>query len=281
MSTNKPDSFSLIYHITNFFIKLLRLPHHKDQLIMLLKEAEKKQLIDTEALTMIECALYVSELQARDIMIPQSQMVSLDKSQNTETILQLVINSAHSRFPVYNEEKDAVLGILHAKDLLACAQEKDFSHLDITEIIRPAVIVPESKHINTLLNEFRSQRYHMAIVADEYGNIAGLVTIEDVLEQIVGEIEDEHDIEGESNIKRSSNEQYIVKALTPIEDFNEYFDCNLSDDNFDTIGGLIMEKFARMPKSGEKIILDKFEIKVLHADSRRIRILEVIKLRDE
>lgn len=248
-------------------------PQDKDDLLEILREAQENRLLDKEALTMIEGVLQVSEIRVRDIMIPRVQMVVLPRDAELETIFPLVTESAHSRFPVITEDRSEVVGILLAKDLLAQALKDKTQKVE--EIMRPARFIPESKRLNVLLKEFRTERYHMAIVVDEYGTAAGLVTIEDVLEQIVGEIEDEHDFEDEEYIFRRKYQEYTVKALTPIVVFNEYFSADLKDDEFDTIGGLMVHKLEHMPKKGEKVEIDRFCFEVVHADSRRVHLIKL------
>ena len=255
-------------------------PKDKEQLIELLKDAKNRALFDSEALTMIEGVLEVSELQVRDIMIPRAQMVVVGRDDPLDEILPVVVESAHSRFPVIGDHKSEVVGILLAKDLLKYCGDK-VPRFNIRDVLRSAIFVPESKRLNVLLKEFRSSRNHMAIVVDEYGGAAGVVTIEDVLEQIVGEIEDEHDYdEGASILKRSEN-AFTVKAHTGIDDFNDYFGSDFSDDDFDTIGGLVVNALGHLPKRGEIVQLDQFVFKILRADSRRIRLLDVKKESDE
>ena len=213
-------------------------------------------------------------MQVRDIMIPRAQMVTVSRDDSIDDILPVIIESGHSRFPVVGENRDEVVGILLAKDLLRYRFD-DSERFDLRELIRPAVFVPESKRLNVLLKEFRASRNHIAIVVDEYGGVAGMVTIEDVLEQIVGEIADEHDIEEGTFILRRSDTNYIIKALTPIEDFNEYFGTRFSDEEFDTIGGLITHAFGHLPKRGETVQLDHLLFKVVRADNRRVHMLEL------
>ena len=247
----------------------------KDQadLLEVLREAQKKHLLDNDALSMIEGVLQVSEMRVRDIMIPRVQMVVLPKDAELETVYPLVTESAHSRFPVIGEDRSEVVGILLAKDLLA--QSIIGKPKVVQEIMRQAQFIPESKRLNVLLKEFRTNRNHMAIVVDEYGSAAGLVTIEDVLEQIVGEIEDEHDLEEEEYIFRRNETEYTLKALTPIEEFNDYFSVNFADDEFDTIGGMIVHQLEHMPKKGEKIVVDGFQFEVLRADTRRVHLVKL------
>jgi len=255
---------------------LLREPEDRDQLIELLHSSFEKNLLDADALTMIEGVLQVSEMQVRDIMIPRSQMDVIDITDPPEKFIPFVIETAHSRFPVIGENKDDVIGILLAKDLLRYYAGEDFN---VRDMLRPAVFIPESKRLNVLLKEFRSNRNHIAIVVDEYGGVAGMVTIEDVLEQIVGDIEDEYDYdETEDNIFPDTSGRYRVKALTEITDFNEALGVNFSDEEFSTIGGLVVSKFGRLPKRGEQISFDGLKFTVLRADSRRLHSLLLERL---
>lgn len=254
---------------------LLREPQDREQLVELLRDAEQRNLLDAQALAMIEGVLQISEMQVRDIMVPRAQMVIVEEKTELKDFLPAVIESGHSRFPVIGENKDEVIGILLAKDLLAYSNAETQSNFNMREILRPAVFVPESKRLDKLLQEFRRNRNHMAIVVDEYGGVAGLVTIEDVLEQIVGEIEDEYDIDEEGFIKQHSRTQFIVKALTPIEEFNQHFGVQLDNSEFDTIGGLVTHAFGHLPKRGETTQVGQFRFKVLHADNRRIRLLRM------
>jgi magnesium and cobalt transporter len=256
---------------------LMREPEDRDQLVELLRSAYERNLIDADALGMIEGALQVSELQARDIMVPRAQMDMVDLHETPEQILPKVIEAGHSRFPVYGDNKDDIVGVLLAKDLLRYFAGHEFS---VREMLRPAVFVPESKRLNVLLRDFRRNRNHMAIVVDEYGGVAGLITIEDVLEQIVGEIEDEFDFdETEANILLDRNGMYRVKAQTEIASFNETFGTRFSDEEYDTVGGLLLSRFGRLPKRGEEIELDNLKFRVQRADSRRLHSLLVEKLR--
>jgi len=247
----------------------------REQLTIALNEAHKNNVIDHEAFSMIDGALQVAEMQVRDIMIPRSQMIVLEMDSSEEELLNTVVVSAHSRFPVVGDSKDEVIGILLAKDLLPLlinAADKKFT---IRDVLRPAVFIPESKRLNILLKEFRSTRNHIAIVVDEYGGVAGMVTIEDVLEQIVGEIEDEHDFDDDTYIFEHAENRATVKAITPIEDFNEHFKTGFTDDEFDTIGGIVMQALGHVPKRGETVIIGSQEFKVLRASNRRIDLLEV------
>ena len=254
---------------------LLGEPRDREELLQFLRDAQQRNLFDTEALAMIEGVLQVSEMQVRDIMIPRSQIFVVERDAAPEDIMPILVESGHSRFPVIGESRDEIVGILLAKDLLAYFMNGNREHFNIRNTLRPVVFIPESKRLNVLLKDFRSNRNHMAIVVDEYGGVAGLVTIEDVLEQIVGEIVDESDIEEEEFIKKHSETRYNVKALTPIDEFNEYFKSDFADEEFDTIGGLILKQFGHLPKRGETIVLDKWQFSVLRADNRRIYLLEV------
>ena len=256
---------------------LIREPKDREQLMAVLRDAEERDILSAEMLRMIESVLQVSEMQVRDVMIPKSQMVMIEHDISLETILPLVIESGHSRFPVVNTHHDDVIGILLAKDLLKYCFQKETKHFNIQDSLRPAVFVPQSKRLDILLREFRANRNHMAIVIDEYGHVAGLVTIEDVLEQIVGEIEDEYDIDEDDEIKKHADGYYIVKATTTIDDFNEYFNTEFSDEEFDTIGGLVLKGFGHLPKRGEVLKFENYRFKVLHSDNRRIHLLEVMK----
>ncbi len=254
-------------------------PQDQEDLLEILREAQKKRLLDSDALSMIEGVLQVSEMRVRDIMIPRIQMVVVPKDAELETIFPLVLEFGHSRFPVIEEDRSKVVGILMAKDLLPHALQDKTKKVE--EIMRPPSVVPESKRLNVLLKEFRTERNHMAIVVDEYGMAAGLVTIEDVLEQIVGEIEDEHDSGEEEYIHQRSKREFTLKALTPIEDFNEYFSADLDDEECDTIGGFIVQQLERLPKKGEKLEFGRFRFEVLRADNRRIHLLKLKLKKDK
>ena len=253
-------------------------PEDREDLLELLKTAHKRKLIEQDALSMIEGVLQVSELRVRDITTPRSQMVVVPRDAEIETVFPLVAESAHSRYPVIGEDRTEVIGILLVKDLLLHGL-RDRTQL-VRDIMRPALYVPESKRLNVLLREFRATRSHMAIVVDEYGAAAGLVTIEDVLEQIVGDIEDEHDFGDEEYIFRKNDREFTLKALTPIEDFNEYFAADFEDDEFDTIGGLIVHHLGHVPKRGEKAELGRFRFIVLRTDGRRVELLKLVLLED-
>ena len=232
--------------------------------------AAENEVIDQDACSIIERAMQVSDMQTRDIMIPRSQMVLIKAECTLEDILPLIISSAHSRYPVIGDSPDDVLGILLAKDLLPIILETGKSDFKIDKLLRPSMVVPESKRLNVLLREFRENRNHMAIVIDEYGGVAGLVTIEDVLEEIVGEIEDETDERVDRSIQMINEKEYMVKALTPIDEFNHYFACNFSDEEFDTVGGLVIQAFGHMPVRHETTTVNDFAFEVVKADQRKI-----------
>ena len=255
-------------------------PQDREAVLDDLREASERGLLDADALEMLEGVIAVGDLQVRDIMVPRSQMTVLARDDGAERLLPVVVESGHSRFPVIGEDRDQVIGILLAKDLLRYYAENAAGDFDIREVIRPAVFVPESKRLNVLLKEFRKNRHHMAIVVDEYGGVAGLVTIEDVIEQIVGDIADEYDVEEDQPIRRDGERQYTVRALTRIAEFNEYFATRFSDADFDTIGGLVAHAFGRVPRRGDSVRLDELEFRVLRADRRRIELLKVITPRD-
>jgi len=248
-------------------------PQDREDLLDIFREAEEKRLLDKYALTMLEGVLQVSEQRASDVMVPRKKMVVLHRDALLETVYPIVIESGHSRFPVITDDKSEVVGILLAKDLLAHALDKKETTVDA--IMRPATVVPESKRLNVLLKDFRAKHNHMAIVVDEYAAVAGVVTIEDVLEQIVGDIEDEHDLAEEEYITQKNEKEFIVQALTPIEDFNEYFSTDFDTDEFDTVGGFIMGRLEHMPKNGEKVIEGNFRFEVLKADGRRVHLLKL------
>src|SRR5687768_3004277 len=264
---------SLLERLSAF---IMREPEDREQLIELLHSSHERNLLDADALAMIEGVLQVSELQARDIMVPRSQMDVIDIGEAPDKFIPFVIQTAHSRFPVTGGNKDDILGILLAKDLLRYyAGEEEF---DVREMLRPAVFIPEAKRLNVLLREFRASRNHMAIVIDEYGGVAGLVTIEDVLEQIVGDIEDEYDFdEASDNILPEPGGRYRVKALTQISDFNAAFGSKFPDEAADTIGGFLIKHIGRLPKRGETATVDGLRFQVLRADSRRVYTLLVDK----
>lgn len=257
-------------------------PSTREELVDLIQDAEHRDLIDIDTKEMIEGVLDVAELKVRDIMIPRSQMVTIDKNQSVEEFLPIVIQTQHSRYPVVSENKDHIEGILLAKDLLAYGFHLVDEPFSLEQVMRPAVIVPESKRVDALLKEFRSKRYHMAIVVDEYGGVSGLVTIEDILEEIVGDIEDETDEdESRGDIRRISAHRFNVKALTAIEDFNDYFRTDFADDEYDTIGGLVAHNFGHLPEVGESLFIGDLNFKVTAADRRRIQQLQVTLPADE
>jgi magnesium and cobalt transporter len=273
MESDSSPKPSLLERISHW---LMREPEDREQLIELLHGAYENSLMDADALSMIEGVLQVSEMRVGEIMIPRAQMDVVDINDPPEAFIPFVIETAHSRFPVIDRDRDSVIGILLAKDLLRHYAEED---ADIRGMLRPAVFIPESKRLNVLLKEFRSNRNHIAIVVDEYGGVAGLVTIEDVLEQIVGEIEDEYDFdETEDNIIREQDGTFRVKAATEIDDFNQMLGAHFSDDEFDTVGGLVVSRFGHLPKRGESVGFNGFNFTVLRADSRRLYTLRVSRL---
>jgi magnesium and cobalt transporter len=251
----------------------------RGEVVEYLREAALREIIEGDALAMLEGVLGVADIQVRDIMVPRAQMTVLNGTDDGDTLLSIVVESGHSRFPVMDEDREKIIGVLLAKDLLRLAV-KDKAPFDIKEFMRPPVFVPESKRLNVLLREMRRSRVHMAIVADEYGGIAGLVTIEDVIEQIVGDIDDEHDIDEDVNIRKDGDRQYVVRGQTPIDEFNEYFQTELSDDEFDTVAGLVMKQLGRLPRRGETLQLADCELKVMRFDRRRIDSLRLTVPRD-
>lgn len=258
---------------------LLREPTDQQGLLEILREAHARDLLDRDALDMIEGVFQVAEMQVRDIMVPRGRMDVVDKNDRPEDYLPFVIQSGHSRFPVIDGDKDKIIGVLLAKDLLRYFHGDQKTPFDLRDMLRPAVFTPESKRLNVLLREFRGNRNHMAIVVDEYGGVAGLVTIEDVLEQIVGEIEDEYDFDADDAlIMQRGEREFVAKALTPIEEFNAYFHTNYSDAEVDTIGGLVIHTFGRLPKRGDKIDIGNIRFEVLRADSRRVHLLKVLPI---
>jgi len=251
-------------------------PRDQEELLDLLRDAQARELFDEDTLQMVEGAFHVVEMRVRDIMIPRAQMVVLNQDATLEELLPIITQSGHSRFPVIDEDKDNVVGFLLAKDLLKYSSNaNNTAEFDMASLLRPSAKTPETKRLNVLLKEFRAKRNHMAIVLDEYGGVAGLVTIEDVLEEIVGEIDDEHDTEEDAHIRRIADGGYSVNALTPIEDFNEVMGTDFSDDEFDTIGGLVMQHIGRMPKEGETTTLQGCQFRIMEADSRRVRMMAV------
>lgn len=276
--TTSDDSIhiSVLQRIIN---RLTGVPMDREAFIELIRSAEESNVLQPDELAMIEGVLQVCELQVRDIMIPRVQMVVVENNTAPEDILTTVVESGHSRFPVISGHKDDVIGILLAKDLLAFFADRETSDdFDIKDMMRPAVFVPESKRLNVLLRDFRSNRNHMAIIVDEYVNVAGLVTIEDVIEEIVGEIEDEHDIEDEGYIYPHGRNRFTVRAITPIHEINDYFQVALPVDEVDTIGGLVLNRFGHLPKRGEIIEMEGFSIKILRSDQRRIHLMRFDRL---
>lgn len=251
-------------------------PKAKEDLLELLKNSAVDGVIDIESLKMIEGVFKVSEIQVREIMIPRSHITVVDISDDITDIIKKVTSSGHSRFPVIDDNKDEIIGVLLAKDLLKRNTVENID-IDLHEVLRPAVFVPESKRLNILLNEFKSSRNHIAIVIDEHGSVSGLITIEDVLEEIVGEIDDEHDEETVSKIISRGNNQYIVDALTPLEEFNSYFLSNFHDEDIETIGGFLINRFEKVPKNSETISIEKLFFKILSADSRSIKRIQVTR----
>ena len=251
----------------------------RGEVIEYLREAAQRGVVEGDALVMLEGVLGVADIQVRDIMVPRAQMTVLNRDDESGLLLKTVVDSGHSRFPVMDEDREKIVGILLAKDLLRIAAS-DGADFDIKEFMRPPVFVPESKRLNVLLREMRRSRVHMAIVADEYGGIAGLVTIEDVIEQIVGDIDDEHDIDEEQNIRKDGERQYIVRGQTPIDEFNDYFGTELSDEEFDTVAGLVMKQLGRLPRRGETLQLADCEVKVMRFDRRRIDAMRLTAPRD-
>jgi magnesium and cobalt transporter len=280
MSEDRSSSGSLTTRwLERLFPGVVGEPRDRRELIALLKQAKDRALFDTEALAMIEGVLQVSDLRVRDIMIPRAQMVVVGRDHDLNQVLPVVTESAHSRFPVIDDDRAEVIGIMLAKDLLQYCGD-GAPRFKIRDVVRSAVFVPESKRLNVLLREFRASRNHMAIVIDEYGNAAGLVTIEDVLEQIVGEIEDEYDFDEGAFILRRGPNSYTIKAHTTIEDFNEYFDVAFDDTDFDTIGGLTVNAFGHLPSRGESVVVGGFRFTVVRADSRKVRLLDVEHIGD-
>jgi magnesium and cobalt transporter len=255
-------------------------PQDRQDLIAVLRDAGERGLVDDDALTMLEGVLDVADLQVRDIMVSRGQMVSVRRDDPPARLLPVVVESGHSRFPVMDDDRDDIIGILLAKDLLRMYASESRARFDIREYMRPVVFVPESKRLNVLLKEFRRNRNHMAIVVDEYGGVSGLVTIEDVIEQIIGEIDDEFDVEDDQNIRKEAERQFAVRGMTRIEEFNEYFGTQLPQDEFDTVAGLVMKQLGRLPRRGESVTLEGFEFRVTRADRRRIEGLRVTCPRD-
>ncbi len=251
-------------------------PRDREDLLEILRHSQERGLLGSDGLAMIEGVLHVSELQARDIMIPRSQVAVLQRSDDVWELLPPIIESGHSRFPVTGDSRDDVIGILIAKDLLRYLTPESQREFNLREQLRPALFIPESKRLDALLKLFQESRNHMAVVVDEYGGLAGIVTIEDVMEQIVGDIDDEHDLEEDSWILSAAEDgRTVVKALTPVEDFNEHFGTQFSDEEFDTIGGLVAHGFGHVPRRGEATELGRLHFEVVRADSRRVHLLMV------
>lgn len=253
-------------------------PQNQEELVSLLRDAQIRSLINSETLAMIEGAILFSKMRVRDIMLPKNQMVYINQDDEYKNIIQVVTQTGHSRFPVAGENPNEIIGILHAKDLLR-HQPGDTDSFDLLDICRQVTFVPESRRLDSLLSEFRSNRNHMAIVVDEYGEVSGFVTIEDIIEQIIGDIEDEFDIDEDAYIKAHDDHCYIIKAHTPIEEFNEQLNAQFSDETYDTIGGIVMNNFGYLPTRGEIINIGNFEFKIINADARRIKLLECIDKR--
>lgn len=273
---SNPDSW--LYRLKKFLYKK---PQNREQLLKLMRDANLGTFIDNDTLAMIEGVMLFSQLKTRDIMLPKKQMTSIPGDATLPEAMRIVTESGHSRFPVTDpDDNNEIIGILHAKDLISFQfhhpQQEDFDAMDIA---RKATFVPESKRLDTLLAEFRHNRNHMAIVVDEYGAAAGFVTLEDILEQIIGDIEDEFDIDEEAYFKIHEEDHYILKAHTPIEEFNEQVEANFSSDNCDTIGGIVMAKLGHLPRRGETVTINNFRFKILNADARRIKLLECFDLR--
>jgi len=281
-STDSGDKPPLTTRIKKLFSSE---PQTTEDMVAMVDAASENEIIDNDARRIIAGALEVSAMHARDIMIPRTQMTILKADDTLEENLQKIIDTSHSRYPVIGENIDEILGILLVKDLLPLFFQKDASvdssednsdsQKFIIDLLRPVVFVPESKRLNVLLRQFREDRNHMALVIDEYGTLAGLVTIEDVLEEIVGEIEDEHDATDDAQIRKMSHSNYMIQALTPVDDFNEFFESTLSEDEFDTIGGIVTNKFGRLPKRNESISFEGFTFHVTHSDSRRLHTLRM------
>ncbi len=279
MSDGKPPNNHSSPHPRGFLERISYFltgePQDLDDILEILRDSQEKHLLDAEALTMMEGVMRISQMRVRDIMIPRSQMIVAQREQTLEEILPLVVDHAHSRFPVIADDRSKVVGVLLAKDLLAHITRDNTQTVE--QIMRPVSVVPESKRLNVLLRDFRTTRHHMAIVVDEYGNAAGLITIEDILERIVGKIEDEHDEEDSPTqyILALADNEFQVKGLTPIEEFNAYFSAELEDDDCDTIGGLVVRILEHLPKRGEKLDIGKFSFEVMRADSRRVHWLRL------
>lgn len=269
---------------SSWFVRLKQFlqiePQNREQLVGLLRDAHTRALIDSETLAMIEGAILFAQMKVRDIMLPKKQMTCVAENAPLNDIITIVTQSGHSRFPVTSAANDEIVGILHAKDLLRYQTEEQCP-FDLMDIVRQTTFIPESKRLDLLLSEFRANRNHMAIVVDEYGAVAGFVTLEDIIEQIIGDIEDEFDIDEDAYIKTHADTHYIIKAHTPISEFNEQLHAHFSDEFYDTIGGIVMTNFGHLPKRGEVIMIDQFEFKVINADARRIKLLECFDRRPD
>lgn len=283
MSEGRPRRIDKSFSWVRRLSKLLLAPKDRGQLITLLRNASERHILDTEALAIVEGALNISQIEARDIMTPRSQVVMISGNASPVEILQQVTATPHSRFPVIDDDRDNVIGILLAKDLLSVVVRNGEFDFDLQALLRPVVFIPETKRLNVLLRELRTRRNHMAIVVDEYGGVSGMITIENVLEQIVGDIEDEHDVNNDDDPIQQRNEStYIIKALTMVDVFNDYFGTEWSDDDFDTVGGHVVNKFGHLPGRGEQITIDdRYEFTVLRADKRRVHLLRMVVKPDE
>ena len=280
--SDKPPS-TLLSRIVNSIQKIIpgNKRNSKSELLDTLKEAEIAGTLNRDSFDMMQRVMQVSDLQVRDVMIPRAKMVTVDKDNNLQKCLEILIESGHSRFPVIDNERDTTIGILLAKDVLRFFDEEDRKRFNLRDLLRPSVFVPESKRLNVLLSDFRKNRNHMAIVVDEFGNVGGLVTIEDVLEQIVGEIDDEHDFnEDEGLIRTLYDGDCIIKAILPIEEFNEHFSVSFEQENCDTMGGIVSQAMGHVPQRGESVELDNFKFEIVHADSRRIHLIRITKINE-
>lgn len=279
-NNSKPPSSMWKQFLRRIFKRLEKEPDNKQQLTEILRDAEKHNLIKPDALTMMEGALLISELQVRDIMVPRSKMVVMLEDMTFEEYLPVIVESGHSRFPMMDEKNEEVTGILLAKDMLACVAEDGVDDFNVRDVLRQPIFVPESKRLNVLLSEFRRSRNHMAIVVDEYGAVDGLVTIEDVIEQIVGEIDDEHDLEDEEFVRKHDDDLFTIKAQMPLDEFNEYFSTEFVDEENDTIGGVIVDAFGHLPKREETITFGGFTFEIMRADRRRVLTMQVQPIED-
>ena len=263
--------------LNNIISILKNTPQNKRDLLDILKNSVLDGYVDNESLRMIEGVFRVSEVQVRDIMIPRPHMTVIDITDQIDEIIKKVASSGHSRFPVIDDNRDEIIGVLLAKDLLKRSLDDENDDVDLHELLRPAIFIPESKRLNILLNEFKSSRNHIAIVIDEHGGVSGLVSIEDVIEEIVGEIDDEHDKKTESRIIAQSHDDYIIDALTTLDEFNSYFLTNFNDNDVETIGGFLINKFEKVPLNGESIVVSNLSFKILSADSRKIKRIKLSK----